>query len=58
MLVSVNVLFSKPYTPHSPPPPKKKIKLHEIEADKICAQQKNTLNPSQDAEAIRQGNTC
>ena len=46
--------------PPPPPPPKKKkkIKLHEIEADKICAQQKNTLNPSQDAEAIRQGNTC
>ena len=41
-----------------PPSPPKKIKLHEIEADKICAQQKNTLNPSQDAEAIRQGNTC
>ena len=53
MLVSVNVLFSKHYTL-----PPQKIKLHEIEADKICAQQKNTLNPSQDTEAIRQGNTC
>ena len=44
--------------PPPPPLPPQKIKLHEIEADKICAQQKNTLNPSQDAEAIRQGNTC